>query len=73
MKLAKSQLIRIIKEELGRDAVTYYALIEIPYETSLILKESSLEELKAEAAEYTYSDGYVKAIFTADVIEGKLE
>jgi predicted AAA+ superfamily ATPase len=54
MKLTKTQLKRIIKEELGRDAVTYYALIEVPYETSLILKESSLEELKAEIALTTY-------------------
>ena len=73
MKLTKTQLKRIIKEELGRDAVTYYALIEIPYETSLILKESSLEELKAEIAGYGYSDAHVQAIFTADVIEGTLE
>ena len=57
----------------GDAGVTYYALIEIPYETSLILNESSLEELKAEIAGYGYPDGYVKAIFTADVLEGSLE
>ena len=92
MKITKTQLKRIIKEELKEslydreygdpeedetgwreDSVTYYALINVPYELSTVISASSLEELKAEAAEMTAAeDAYVQAIFTADIIEGSL-
>ena len=50
-----------------------YALISVPYESSIILSEDSIEELRKEINHYT-SSGHasLEAIFYADIIEGEL-
>jgi len=54
----------------GRDL---YALIEIPYEGSIVLSADTLEELRSDIDNYT-SSGHASlaAIFYADIIEGEL-
>ena len=50
-----------------------YALINIPYEGSIVLSEDSMEELRKEINDYTASGhARLEAIFYADIIEGEL-
>ena len=56
----------------GNSSTTYYGLVEVPYEPSIILHGSSVEEIKEEAESYGMSLGQLVAIFTADIIEGDL-
>jgi hypothetical protein len=88
MKLTKSQLKRIIKEELdGLEEVdqgpVYYGLVDVPYEGSHIISGDSVEAVKEDFEEFAarrraatqeyYSSGMsLDAIFTANIIEGAL-
>jgi len=60
----------LMKEE--SSSTTYYGLVEVPYEPSIILHGSSVEEIKEEAKSYGWSGNTLVAIFTADIIEGNL-
>ena len=73
MKLTKSKLKQIIKEELkktlkefGEAPQDFYAYVEVPYEGGMIIEGDSVEEVKEEAANY----GRATVIFTANIIEG---
>ena len=74
MKITKSKLKQIIKEEIGQsikeevDPPAVYAYVETPYDGALIITTYSKEEAQEEGAGY----GDVRAIFTADIIEGEL-
>jgi hypothetical protein len=50
------------------EAPTYYALVEDVEGREYILSDKDMEELRDEAKIY----GFVKAIFTANIIEGEL-
>ena len=53
---------------------TIYALINIPYEPSIVVSENSMEALRGEISEWVDNPlgASVEAIFYADIIEGEL-
>ena len=69
MKLTKSKLRQIIKEELEGSLDLYYAYVTIPHEGGMIISEDTPEEARKEGELW----GEVQAIFTANIIEGDLE
>ena len=62
------------REERGAPGRTIYALINIPYEPSIVVSENSMEALRKEISEWVDNPlgASVEAIFYADIIEGEL-
>ena len=66
-----------IKEESGSaidtdQGLTYYGLVDVPYEGSHIISGDSVEAVKEDFEEYYSSGMSLDAIFTANIIKGRL-
>tara|TARA_R100000322_G_scaffold165440_1_gene130796 strand:- start:152 stop:379 length:228 start_codon:yes stop_codon:yes gene_type:complete len=75
MKITKSQLKQIIKEEIKKasikedyDQSNVYAYVKTLGDGGVIIREDSAEEAKEEGEMY----GEVQAVFVAKILEGEL-